>query len=108
MKFIKLPVEVEAFQVTQEYLNQMRDPKRFLPEKSTDSDGTECISITTMYTTEKNCLRFNIWEDKVMMSVRTLEGLMSVSVGDWIITGVKGEMYPCKPDIFEQTYKRVK
>jgi len=38
----------------------------------------------------------------------TLEGALHVSPGDWIITGVKGERYPCKPDIFEQTYELVK
>ena len=37
----------------------------------------------------------------------TLECDMLVCVGDWIITGVKGELYPCKPDIFEKTYERV-
>lgn len=37
--------------------------------------------------------------------VNTLEGQMKVSPGDWIITGVKGERYPCKPDIFEMTYE---
>lgn len=35
----------------------------------------------------------------------TLEGEMTVAPGDWIITGVKGEQYPCKPDIFEMTYE---
>lgn len=39
--------------------------------------------------------------------VPTLEGMMRVIPGDWIITGVKGEHYPCKPDIFEATYERV-
>lgn len=39
--------------------------------------------------------------------VRTLEGKMFVNSGDWIITGVKGERYPCKPDIFEATYEPV-
>lgn len=37
----------------------------------------------------------------------TLEGTMRAEVGDWIITGVKGERYPCKPDIFEATYEAV-
>ena len=37
--------------------------------------------------------------------VETLEGPLWVTVGDWIITGVKGERYPCKPDIFEATYE---
>jgi len=40
--------------------------------------------------------------------IDTLEGLMKVSKGDYVIKGVKGEFYPCKPDIFEQTYKSIK
>jgi hypothetical protein len=39
--------------------------------------------------------------------IPTLEGTMVGSVGDWIIKGVKGEFYPCKPDIFEATYEAV-
>ena len=43
----------------------------------------------------------------VDMKIKTLEGEMQVSVGDYIIKGVKGEFYPCKPDIFEATYELV-
>lgn len=39
--------------------------------------------------------------------IKTLEGVMTASVGDWIIKGVKGEFYPCKPDIFAATYEAV-
>lgn len=39
--------------------------------------------------------------------VQTLEGPLVASMGDWIITGVKNEKYPCKPDIFEMTYEAV-
>jgi len=39
--------------------------------------------------------------------ISTLEGLMTANPGDWIIRGVKGEVYPCKPDIFEATYDTV-
>lgn len=39
--------------------------------------------------------------------IRTLEGVVTASNGDWIIRGVKGEFYPCKPDIFEATYEQV-
>jgi hypothetical protein len=39
--------------------------------------------------------------------IETLEGVMTATVGDWIIRGVKGEFYPCKPDIFEATYEAV-
>lgn len=39
--------------------------------------------------------------------IDTLEGRMKADPGDWIITGIKGEKYPCKPDIFESTYELV-
>lgn len=39
--------------------------------------------------------------------IKTLEGWMTVSPGDWIITGIKGERYPCKPGIFAATYEKV-
>lgn len=39
--------------------------------------------------------------------IETLEGTMKASVGDYIITGVNGERYPCKPDVFEKTYEPV-
>lgn len=41
------------------------------------------------------------------LPIRTLEGEMVASVGDWIIRGIKGELYPCKPDIFDATYEAV-
>lgn len=37
--------------------------------------------------------------------IHTLEGTMRAEAGDWIIKGIKGELYPCKPDIFEATYE---
>jgi len=39
--------------------------------------------------------------------IQTLEGVMRAEPGDWIIRGVKGELYPCKPDIFAATYEPV-
>lgn len=39
------------------------------------------------------------------MKVKTLEGEMTAEIGDWIIKGVKGEFYPCKPEIFSMTYE---
>jgi hypothetical protein len=41
------------------------------------------------------------------LTIRTLEGDMRADPGDWIIRGVKGELYPCKPDIFAATYEPV-
>lgn len=45
--------------------------------------------------------------DKPVLRIQTLEGIMTAHLGDYIIKGVKGEFYPCKPDIFEQTYEKV-
>nr|DAN42395.1 MAG TPA: PGDYG protein [Caudoviricetes sp.] len=42
------------------------------------------------------------------MYIDTLEGVMKASPGDWIITGVDGEKYPVKPDIFQKTYEILK
>lgn len=39
------------------------------------------------------------------LSISTLEGIMTARPGDWVIRGVKGELYPCKPDIFAATYE---
>lgn len=48
------------------------------------------------------------FQTTVEMDIHTLEGTMHASAGDWIITGVNGEQYPCKPDIFEKTYSKVR
>lgn len=58
--------------------------------------------------------RWERWEDYEAvvrsdgLKIFTLEGPLLASVGDWIIRGVKGEFYPCKPDIFEATYEPVR
>lgn len=41
------------------------------------------------------------------LKIETLEGIMLANIGDYIIKGVSGEFYPCKPDIFEKTYEKV-
>ena len=46
-------------------------------------------------------------EGRQCIKIPTLEGEMTASIGDYIIRGVKGEYYPCKPDIFEATYEKV-
>lgn len=47
-------------------------------------------------------------EGRVFLEIGTLEGLMEASPGDYVIKGVKGEFYPCKPDIFAATYEEFK
>jgi len=46
-------------------------------------------------------------EDSCYLEIKTLEGVMTASEGDYIIKGINGEFYPCKPDIFEATYEAV-
>lgn len=86
-KFRKKPVVIEAVQFTQ----NMADRKEPWP------NGVE------------ECGQFLGDEEgyRHYPSISTLEGRMEVSVNDWIITGIKGEKYPCKPDIFEATYEPV-
>ena len=50
---------------------------------------------------------FQPYEGMIAFQIRTLEGNMEVKDGDWIITGVIGEKYPCRQDIFERTYEKV-
>lgn len=45
--------------------------------------------------------------DQWLPAIETIEGTMRVNPGDWIIRGVKGEFYPCRPDIFDATYEPV-
>lgn len=51
--------------------------------------------------------RFHYFNEDGTLSIKTLEGDHITSFGDYIIKGVKGEFYPCKPDIFEMTYEKV-
>lgn len=46
--------------------------------------------------------------DEGLVAIETLEGSICARKGDWIIRGINGEFYPCKPDIFEKTYEEVK
>ena len=46
-------------------------------------------------------------EGETFLSIDTLEGIMTASKNDWIIKGVNGEFYPCKPDIFDKTYEKI-
>ncbi len=71
------------------------------------------VVIEAMQLTNKNVLDVYHWIgshvewdiDPAELKIRTLEGTMVASEGDWIIKGVKGEFYPCKPDIFGATYE---
>lgn len=85
--FRKKPVEIEARQ----YLN----------------DESSYLLLNWINVGQHNAgRRFAVWHNEVL-TVPTLEGEHIASVGDWIIKGVAGEFYPCKPDIFAATYEQV-
>jgi len=81
-KFRKKPVVIEAIQWT----------------------GENIVDVAEFM---HSCSGFNINKFTKTVIIETLEGTMSASKDDYIIKGVKGEFYPCKPDIFEQTYETV-
>lgn len=55
------------------------------------------------------CTRVADWDadGNPVLKIQTLEGEMTATLGDWVIKGVKGEFYPCKPDIFDATHQPV-
>jgi hypothetical protein len=56
---------------------------------------------------QKKPIVISAYQTETAFDVKTLEGPLHASTGDWIITGVRGEQYPCKPDVFERTYEPV-
>ncbi len=77
-------------------------------------DGTAegAIQIIDWILTGEHAARYHDKTDdvpnaKIEIAIDTLEGTITASPGDWIIQGVKGEFYPCKPDIFAATYEPV-
>ena len=64
-------------------------------------DGTNALDIIKFCNRGKKCGR----SDEGNLEIYTLEGVMIAEIGDYIIKGIKGEFYPCKPDIFEKTYE---
>lgn len=89
MRYRKKPVEVEAFQWSGE------TGEIVVPEWFAEYVETQCSPIAQ-----------NKFGESVVL-IETLEGIMTAEPGDYIIKGVKGELYPCKPDIFHMTYEPV-
>lgn len=90
MKARKKPVVIEYFQF---YVDPM--PDWFMDKVSSNAIILRSCNYDKYDITEAHC------------QIATLEGLMRGDGGDYIIKGVQGEIYPCKPEIFEATYERV-
>lgn len=94
----KKPVEIEAFQMTKERRQDNSEWPNWL-HMAWNTDFPEPGAVSSEeYPNSKGTDR---------LVIRTLEGIHTVSWGDFIIQGVQGELYPCKPDIFEATYELV-
>jgi hypothetical protein len=96
MRYRKKPVVIEAFQMT----HRRRLSNEDWPEWLNYAWQKERHEIGAVYPTVPGSQSGKI-------SIKTLEGEMLVGWGDYIIQGVKGELYPCKEDIFEATYEAV-
>lgn len=89
MKYRKKPVIIDAFQFDGDFMN--KDRTYYIPDWAVDM-------------VHKGYIKFRSYVNGEL-EIKTLEGVMIANVGDYIIKGVDGEVYPCKPDIFEKTYE---
>lgn len=109
MKYRKKPVIIEALQWNCDMLH-IDEMIHFLGY----SDDLK-FTFENEYEIDTPTFKMKLWPDpeytsfnnEVTLDIKTLEGLMHVSKGDYVIKGVEGEYYPCKPDIFEKTYEKV-
>lgn len=89
--FTKKPVTIQAKQLTEESCwSQWVDRTTFWPSSDLFIGGSYHEGNRKIY--------------EAYIQIHTLEGTMTADLGDWIIKGIRGEFYPCKPDIFEATY----
>lgn len=91
MKYRKKPVVIEAVQWTGMNLEEIK----------------EFVGKDLEYGIYDAAWKSGAALPKVSMKIHTLEGYLNASVGDFIIRGVNGEYYPCKPDVFSKTYEAV-
>lgn len=102
-KFRKKPVVIEAVHYDEHaalygWKNAILDAHPWLDEAYDPGDILSNVAVMEAGTN-------NIGQTYI--EIKTLEGTMRCDVGDWIIRGIKGEIYPCKPDIFAATYEPI-
>lgn len=105
-KYTKKPVTIEAIQFVGSSMDAIDVSQWFKENNYPWLVGDALDPDSLRIRGEKGRPTRGIWinPDGGNLMIRTLEGDMKVSRDDYIIKGVKGEFYPCKPDIFEQTY----
>lgn len=92
MKFRKKPIVIEAFQYDGDLMY---------------TNGDYYVPQWAINAFKNNIMYYDsIDKEPSELFIKTLEGIRHISVGDYVIQGIKGELYPCKPDIFESTYEK--
>lgn len=95
MKYRKKPVVIEAFQYDGDFM--YNDGTYYVPQWAVEAlESGEMYYDSTLQD-----------EEPCELYIKTLEGTMSARVGDYIIKGINGELYPCNPEIFAMTYEEV-
>lgn len=103
MKYRKKPVVIEAVRVTAaDYNPALETPWDSCPFSEIPDWLEIAANDGTLIPHNRGSTDYASWD------IKTLEGTMTAGPGDYIIRGVKGEIYPCKPDIFKATYDPVK
>lgn len=95
MRYKKKPVVIEAFQYDGDLKGS--DGNYYVPKWAVEAFESETMFYDSLDCNQPPCDLF----------IKTLEGNMLVGVDDYVIQGVEGELYPCKPNIFEKTYDAV-
>lgn len=99
MKYRKKPVVIDAIQWTGKNHREMFD---FLTNGKCPDEY-----MTTTFPVVSDNFYIDNWKVRGGLVIKTLEGEHLANIGDYIIRGVCGEFYPCKPDIFRKTYGEV-
>lgn len=98
----KIPVVIEAIQLRWDTWNEMCDfaGVGLLADGKPEGGWIEVAPDGSVYITDQDHGR-----NEMGLTIPTKEGIMIARENDWVIKGVKGELYPCKPDIFAMTYE---
>ncbi|MGW7734634.1 hypothetical protein [Bacillus velezensis] len=92
-RYKKRPIEVEAFEYGTDWPDWFHDKVK----------SSDVVTYAGIIPSSDPFER----SEGLWCEIKTLEGIMTAKEGDWIIKGINGEIYPCKPDIFKKTYEKV-
>lgn len=106
MPYIPVGAIVGAIHMQNTISRHRREEEEEEEEEAKKKEEEPKSKQVTMYFRKKPVV-IEAYQTEEGLDIFTLEGVMHAAPGDWIITGVNGEQYPCKPDIFEKTYEPI-